>query len=796
MFRNYFKTAIRSLSRNKVYSLINTTGLAVGIAVCLVIFIFIRYEQSFDNFHSAGQRIYRVLTKGEKGDSTASVPFPLPTAIRNDFPQWQVAGIFSWEELLINIPVKAGEPEKKFKEKSGGYMVEPSFFSIFHFPWLAGDSSKVLQAPNAVVLTRATAERYFGNWKAAMGKTLKINGHNIFTVMGILADPPSNTDFQLKLIFPYSIGNFSSSKDWWTINSDHECYLLLPPNTTAVAIDRQLGALSKKYRSADNKSTQVLQALNDVHFDAQAGNYSGKTISPDRIRTLWLIAAFILVIACVNFINLSTAQAVNRAREVGVRKVLGGNRWQLTRQFLLETLLLVVTGVALAIVITSLLLRPVGEVLDIPLSYNFFLKDEVLLFLAAITVIITLLAGFYPALVLSAFNPITALKSKLVAKNTKGVSLRRGLVVFQFIIAQGLIIGTLLIIKQLNYFENTSMGFDKKAIVTVPFPADSLGLSKIDYLRNSLLAVKGIEEVSFNSAAPANDDNWWTNFNFDHSKKGTNFAAIQKWVDRNYLGTYSLHLVAGRNISANDSVKEFLVNEKMVEKLGFSDPHAVLNKEINLWDGFAVGPIVGVVKDFYPASLRDTLAPVFMMNLKRGFSSAGIKMSSANLPGALESIKKIWNDVYPDYVFEYQFLDEKIAGFYKEEAQLSHFYKIFAGIAIFLSCLGLYGLASFMAVQRIKEVGIRKVLGATIGNIVYLFSKEFILLIGIAFVIATPLAWYFVHQWVQNYVYRIPISGWVFVLGGFASVLVALVTVSFQAIKAAMSNPANSLRSE
>jgi hypothetical protein len=561
-------------------------------------------------------------------------------------------------------------------------------------------------------------------------------------------------------------------------------------------VNRQLAALSKKYRTPDNKSTQVIQALREVHFDTKAGNFGGRTIAPDRIRNLWLIAAFILVIACVNFINLSTAQAVNRAREVGVRKVLGGNRLQLTKQFLLETGMLVLTGVVLAVLITALLLQPVGNILDIPLSYHFFLTNNVPLFLVAITGAVTLLAGFYPALVLSAFNPIIALKSKLAARNAKGVSLRRGLVVFQFIIAQGLIIGTLLISKQLSYFENVPMGFDKKAIVSVPFPADSLGISKIDYLRNRLLAVKGIERVSFSGAPPADDDNWWTPFNFNHAEKETNFASIQKWVDPNFLATYSLQLVAGRNFSGNDSVKEFIVNEKLVEKLGFSDPHAVLNKEINLWNGFAIGRIVGVIKNYYTASMRDSLAPVFMMNLKRGCSTAGIKMNATDLNSLLTSVKGIWASTFPDYVFEYQFLDEKIASFYKEETQLSNFYKLFAGIAIFLSCLGLYGLASFMAVQRIKEVGIRKVLGATIGSIVYLFSREFVLLIGIAFVIAAPLAWYFVHQWVQNYVYRISISGWVFILGGMGALLVALATVSFQAVKAGKANPASSLRSE
>jgi len=798
MFKNYFKTAFRSLTGTKAYSIITITGLAVGIAVCLVIFVFIRYEQSFDDFHPNKAQIFRVMTqppKGEHGGGSA-VPFPLPTALKNDFPDLQSAGTFSAPNMQIQVVDKAGQTTKKFKEKSGVFLLEPSFFSIFHFPWLAGES-KALQDPLSAAITKSTAEKYFGNWKDAMGKSLKIENHRIVTIRGILADPPSNTDFQMSVVLSYNFANFSQNKDWWTINGAHGCYVLLPPNISAASIDQRLNAFSKKYRTPDNKNSQYLQSLSEVHFDGVSGNYSGKTITPDRIRTLWLIAAFILIIACVNFINLSTAQAVNRAREVGVRKVLGGNRGQLTGQFLLEALLLVVTGVLLSLLLATLLITPISKILAIPLSLDLFQNIPVWLFLSGITVIVTLLAGFYPALVISSFNPITALKSRVAARSNKGISLRRGLVVFQFIIAQALIIGTLLILRQISYFENASMGFSKEAIVTIPFPGDSLGITKINYLRNRLIAMKNIRQVSFNNTAPADDDNWWTGFNFDHAKKGINFAAIDKWVDANYLDTYSLPLVAGRNITTTDSIKEFLVNETLVKKLGFSDPHDVLNKEINLWNGFAVGPIVGVVKDFHSSSLKDSMAPVFMLNNKRDFNAAGIKIGTGgNLAATMSQIERLWNDTYPDFVFEYQFLDEKIASFYKEETQLSGLYKVFAAIAIFLSCLGLYGLASFMAVQRIKEVGIRKVLGATVGNIVYLFSKEFILLIGIAFVIAAPISWYFVHQWVQQYVYRIPINGWIFLTGGVLSVLVALATVSFQALKAAVANPVKNLRTE
>jgi putative ABC transport system permease protein len=800
MFRNYFKTAFRNLSVNKVYSIITVAGLGVGISVCLIIFLFIRYQQSFDNFHHNKARIFRVLTQGDKPSEanqlSSAVPFPLPTAVENDLMDWKTTGIFSMYNVQIMAMDMAGKPDKKFKEKDGVFLLEPSFFSIFDFPWLAGDPAKALDNPNSVALSKSTAQKYFGDWQSAMGRTIRFETRGLYTVTGILDDVPVNSDFQLKVVFPYSISKNSSNKDWWTINSSHGCYILLPENESLTMAGQQLKALSKKYRTPDNKNTQILQSLNAVHLDDKSGNFSGKAITPDRIRTLWLIAGFILLIACVNFINISTAQAVNRAREVGVRKVLGSNRQQLTLQFLLEALLLVTTAVFFAILLTTLLLPSVNKMLEVPLAMHIFRETPVLLFLAATTIAVTFLAGFYPALVLSSFNPIIALKTKLAARSSRGITLRRGLVVLQFVIAQGLIIGTLLILRQMNYFAQTSMGFNKEAIVTVPFPGDSASITKLNYLHDRLSAVKGVQAISFNNASPADESNWWTGFKFDHAKKETSFGALSKWIDPGYLSTYSLRLVAGRNITTTDSIKEFLIDETLANRLGFSDPHDVLNKEINLWDGFAVGPVVGVVRDFHSASLRDSLAPVFMVNIKKRFTSAGLKVSGADLPATIKSIEKIWNTTYPDYVFEYQFLDEKIAGFYTEETRLSRIYKIFASIAIFLSCLGLYGLASFMAAQRLKEVGIRKVLGATAANIIYLFSKEFVLLIGIAFLISTPIAWYFVDQWLMEYVYRISISGWVFVAGGLLALLIALATVSFQAFRAAAANPVKNLRSE
>jgi ABC-type antimicrobial peptide transport system permease subunit len=534
-----------------------------------------------------------------------------------------------------------------------------------------------------------------------------------------------------------------------------------------------------------------------VHYDTQVGNYSNKTISHQLLNVLWLIAAFILLIACVNFINLSTAQAVNRAKEVGVRKVLGSNKSQLQIQFIVETFLIVTIAVVLAAAITIIALPSVSRLLELSLSFNIISNPAIILFLLVVTIVVTALAGFYPSIVLARFNPVNALKSKLTVGTAKGISLRRGLVVFQFIIAQALIIGTLVIVKQMNYFMDQPLGFDKDAIINVPYRVDSARISKIDYVKQQLLAVNGVQAVSFNSNTPAeNGNDMWSTLKFDHAAKESGFKAITKFVDNGYAPAYKFRLIAGRNLQPSMMTKEFLVNESMLKSLGIKNPEDILNKEISIWNDQIKCPVVGVVKDFNDRSFRQELAPLVMTTDIAMYSQVSIKLATTNISSTIQSVKKIFEQTFPDFVYEYKFLDEKIDSFYKQEIQLAALYKIFAAIAIFLSCLGLYGLASFMAVQRIKEVGIRKVLGASAGNIVYLFSKEFIILITIAFVIATPIAWYYMHQWLQDYVYRINISWWLFAVGGFAAIIIALATISFQAIKAALANPVKSLRSE
>ncbi len=802
MIKNYFKTAFRNLRKNKAYSLINITGLGVGIAICLMIFLIIQFETSFDTFHNKKNRIYRILTEFQdpSGNSfSAGVPFPLPATLRADFPQLEkVAAIYGDNNTLLSVMDDNNKkPVRKFREEDGVFFTEPSFFEIFDFNWLYGDPETALSDPLSIVLTKETAEKYFGSWKTAIGKTMNRNNKKLLKVTGILASIPRNTDFQFKAIAPYQTF-MNPSEDWATVSSNNVCYVLLPEKLSPENFNKLFPAFVKKYRPEERAATtgQVLQSIKEVHYDGESGNFLGRTISKELIGTIKLIALFILLIACVNFINLSTAQSINRAREVSIRKVLGSNKRQLSFQFLSETTLITFGALFIAVLLVTVSLPFISSVLDLPLSFSVKENPLILPFLLGITVAVIFLSGFYPSIILSSFNPVTALKSKFNAGRTKGVSIRRGLVVVQFIIAQALIISTFIIVKQMNYFKNASLGYDKEAIVTVPIPPDSVGRTKIDALKIGLLQRPEIKSVSFSFAPPSNEGNWYSDFKFNNSGKNTDFAANLKWADADYLPTYKLPLVTGRNYVKGDTANEVLVNEELLKSLGITNPAAAINKQINMWDGQVKASIVGVVKNFNSQSLQEAMAPIIIGNYKNTYRIINLKLQQQNMQQTLAYIEKLWNQTYPEHVYEYQFIDEIIANFYRQEKQLSQLYKIFAVIAIFLSCLGLYGLASFMAAQRIKEVGIRKVLGATVQNVVYLFTKEFVVLIAIAFIIATPLAWYFMNKWLEDFAYRIDISIWIFLMAGFLSVLIALITVSFQAIKAAVANPVKNLRTE
>ena len=802
MFKNYLKTAFRNFKRNKSYAIINVLGLTVGIAASLLIFLVIQYETSFDNFHKKKDKIYRIATEFHTQDGVGysdGVSFPVAAAMRIDFPQIkEVAAIFrNGDQVTIE---QADRQLKKLREDNF-YYAEPEFFKMFDFEWLAGSPENSLKDPHSAVLTQATAEKFFGDWRSAIGKTFKYGNKTLYKVTGILKNIPSNTDFPLSVVVGYSALENTYIKnnlnDWVSTFGGAYTFVVLPAALSPSHLDEQLKGFAKKHKPAEYaKDAFVTQPLSEIHFDDRFGNFRGHTFSHSLIKALAFIGLFLILIACVNFINLATAQAVNRSREVGVRKVLGSSRRQLAFQFLGETVFITITAVVLAVLVAEITLPLLNKLLETKMTMSLIFNPWLVLFILILTISVTILSGLYPAIILSGFNPITALKSKITSKMVGGISMRRVLVVLQFAIAQILIIGMLIVVSQMNFFRNASLGFDKAAIINVPMPGDSLSKTKVDYMRNRLLANNNILNASFSFGSPSSDGNWNSDFKFDHATKSTNFSANLKWADTGYFKTYNLQFVAGRPYYASDTVREFVVNETLLRKLGINDPQAAIGKEINFWDGNKAARIVGVIRDFNSYSLREPMAPVVLSTWKDVYQTINIKIKPGTEKAVLPFIEKLWNENFPDYVYDYKFLDDTIASFYKQENQLSILYKIFAAIAIFISCLGLYGLVSFMAVQRTKEVGIRKVLGASARHIVYLMSKEFTLLIIIAFAISAPVAYYIMHKWLQNYTYRIPLSASIFLLAIVGSIIIAWITVGQRAIKSALANPVKSLRTE
>ena len=802
MFKNYLKTALRNLKRNKSYALINLLGLAVGIAASMLIFLVIQFETSFDNFHKKKNSIYRVCTMlHDQGGLSYSdgIAFPSGPALRIDFPQIkEVASIF---RNGGQVTVEDGQTQLKKLNEDNFYYAEPEFFKMFDFTWLTGSPKTCLNDPNNAVLTQATAEKYFGDWKTAIGKTIRYENKTLYKITGILKNPPPNTDFPLHVVVSYTALKNTYIKnnlnDWVSTFGGAYTFVVLPPEFSVSKFNAQLIGFAKKHKPAEyTRDAYVAQPLSEIHYDDRFGNYGNHTFSHSLITALALIGIFLILIACVNFINLATAQAVNRSREVGVRKVLGSNRYQLAFQFLGETAIITIAAVVIAIVMAESALPFLNSLLETKMVMNLIFNPRLGLFIILTGIIVTILSGLYPAIILSGFNPITALKSKITSKMAGGISLRRALVVLQFAIAQMLIIGMLIVVSQMNFFRNASLGFDKAAIITLPLPGDSISKTKVDYLRNQLLANNNITNASFSFTSPSSENNWNSDFRFDHSTKNSNFSANLKWADADYFKTYNLKFVAGRPFYPSDTIREFVVNETLLRKLGIHNPQDAIGKEINFWNGTKVAKIVGVIRDFNSYSLREPMAPVLLSTWKDVYQTINLKIKPGSEKSVLPFVEKLWNQSFPDYVYQYQFLDETIANFYKQENQLSMLYKIFAAIAIFISCLGLYGLVSFMAVQRTKEVGIRKVLGASARHIVYLMSKEFTLLIIIAFIISAPIAYIIMNKWLQNYTYRIPLTASIFILATLSSIIIAWITVGQRAIKTAIANPVKSLRTE
>ena len=796
MYKNYFKIGWRTLIRNKQYSLINIAGLAFSLTVCILIFGVIKLHFSFEDFHPRPERIYRIVTELQSNTTSHSggVPTPLPGLIRgNESFAEQVIRTYAASNVFITVSGDNGQ--QHYKEPEGVVFAEGDFFDIFNFPLKSGDANSALAHPNSALLTETLAKKYFGEGDP-IGKSFLLDGKYELTVRGILKDFPANTDFNSGIYV--SFNTFKSYMPWladegfWNgISSGMQCYVVLQPHVSPAEAEKALSYYSEKYPiGSDTKAYYSLQPLSDIHYNQVYGGTMDKSL-------LWILAAigfFLLVTACVNFVNLATARALRRSKEVGVRKVMGGLRSQLFWQFIFETAMISFVGILIALISAYLLLPVANERFGTEIGMELYLGREFTLFLFGMFIAITLLAGFYPAIVMGSFKPISALKGKSTLQRFGGFNTRRSLIVVQFIIAQVMVISAVVIMGQMRYAMNSDLGFDKEAIVMVKMGNDSLPLKKA--LKNELMRIPGVEQVSLCNDAPAAESGWLTNITLGEATNEFDFLTNMKMVDEDYLSTFGLRLVSGRNLIQSDTVREILVNEALLNKLGITSADEALGMVIKANGGNMKGTVVGIVRDFHGKSFHEQINPAILASALNYYESYAIKINLQDSKNILEQIGSVWKENYSGMPFEYEYLDDRIARFYKTEATILAAVQLFSGIAIFIGSMGLYGMISFMVVQKTKEVGIRKVMGSSSYQIVWIFGKEFARLIVLAFLLAAPLGWYLMNNWLRNFEFKIQQGIDIYLLTLGFSFLVAALTISFQTVRAARTNPAISLKSE
>ena len=807
MLFNYLKIAFRNIARHKGYALINITGLAIGIAASLLLFMVVRYELSYEKFQPAYEQIYQAVTSEkstEEENFTSGVPGPMLEVLRLKFPEAKVSALYSSYGSQFTITGNDSNNTSikgKYIEDAGVFFAEPQFFEVFNYSWLSG-SPAVLSEPNAVVLSKSVAEKYFGTWQQANGQFIKMDNKINLMVKGIVDNTPLNSDFPLRIISSFITLQRNSDQyyyrpDWNNLTSNFHVYLRLPANVSKEYVNKQLLTFSRQqYKNNNNGNvrTHFVRPLADIHFNTQIGNLGDHTTSRSTLWTLSLIGVLIIVMASINFINLSTAQAISRSKEVGLRKVLGGMRSQLMAQLMGETAVIVFIALCLGSLLAYICIPFLDQFVNLPEKLSFF-NIRTIGFIILLFVVVTIFSGFYPSLILSGFKPVLALKNKISSASVGGISLRRSLVVLQFAISQMLIIGTIVAISQMNFIRNEDLGFKKEAVLVLSTNTDSAVVSRQKAFKEELLTQKGIQSVSFSSDMPSSDNNWSTNFAFD-GRDDEKFEVYLKFADADYFKTYGLQFVAGRGYTVSDTTNEVVINETMVKKLGLKSPEDAIGKNFRLGGRGIWKPIVGVVRDFKPNSLRDKIGPVMLASRKRYYSVTNIKLNTSNFKDAEKTIQQTWDKYFPEYVNTSRYMDETINNFYRQESQLTRLYQFFALLAIVISCLGLYGLVSFMAMQKTKEVGIRKVLGASVSSIVMLFSKEFTILIFVAFLAAAPVAWWLMSKWLDNFVFKIDMNVWIFIMAIVVSIVIAWITVGFKAIRAALANPIRSLRNE
>jgi putative ABC transport system permease protein len=794
MLKNYLRIAFRNLWRHRVFSFLNIMGLTIGMSACFLIFLYVRFELSYDDFHPKGDRIYRMVTDIKTPTETLNwsvASAPMAINAKAEFPEIEAVVRVNPSSILVR------RADIKFQEDNMAF-VDSAFFETFDFPLIAGDPRTALKEPFSVVLSETAAKKYFGTANPMGQHLILTDGNKSSTVTGIMKDIPENTQLKEDMLVSQSSRKvFDSAEDNNWGNFGVYSYLLLKPNTDAKALERKLPAFLVKRIGPDMKKnnlyyTLFLEPLKDVYLKSTRGGTASGSMT--NVYVFSVIGIFILLIACINFINLTTARSTERAKEVGIRKVIGAERGQLTKQFLGESVLLCLIAFVLSVIVCALLLPSFNFLAGKTVSSGIFHHPGYILSLLAISIGIGLLAGVYPALVLSSFQPIAVLKGRF-ATGTRGLVLRKGLVIAQFTISIGLIVSTLIVALQLNYMRSQDLGFSKDQMLVL----DTHGDDHRKSLKNEIDRLPGVISTAMSSSTPGNGA--MNAYSQIQNQKGEMQICSPDlyFVDYDYIGQYRMKIVAGRAFSrafGTDTTHAMVLNESAVKMLGYSSSQDAVGRNFSQWG--REGKIIGVVKDFHYQSLQKVIRPLSMRIEPDGCDQISVNIRITNMPVTIAAIENKWKTIIPYRPFSYIFVDEQFDKQYRDEDRFGRLFLYFAILAIFISCLGLLGLASYSTIQRTKEIGVRKVLGASVTGIVGLLSAEFMQLVLIAFLIATPISYLLMSGWLKGFAFRIEWAWywWIFILAGVLAAFIALATIGIQAIRAAIANPIKSLRAE
>jgi len=813
MIQSYLKIALRNLLKNRLYTFLNISGLALGLACCFLVILFIRHEQSYDNFQLNQKTAYRVnyLPRFADPDMVlVNSPAPMAPLLAAEIPEIQVAARMYPRSVSLREP---GSNQQFEMERA--HFADSSILQILTFEFLEGHAATALNEPFSIVLNETNAQKLFGG-QSALGKPLYLANQGPFKVTGVVRDWPSNAHLRFDFLAPYAamydiepghsrdqIRN-NITQNW--VASHSFTYLLLAENAQPEVVASKMGAFIRKFGNPQLRDKQEFSLLpvRDIHLKSQADNEPVATVNPNYLRIFFSIGLLTLLIACINFINLTTASAMQRVREVSLRKVLGAGRGALIRQYLGESLLMGFMAFLLSLVLVAGGLPVLNQITGTEISLEYARDWPILGLFAGIFVLAGLLAGGYPSWFISRFQPVAGLKGASAAPG--GALLRKMLTTAQFFVAIALITSTIVIYAQLNYLQNFPLGFEKDSVLRVPLYSANLNSvfgqtdqsqrNKTLAFEEELLKNSAIEAVTQSQGAPGLGS-VRRNFTTDSIQREHNLFMSGMAVDYDFAKLYGLQIITGRDFDKSfgtDHISGFLINEQAVKTLGWKTPENAVGKKINM-EG-RDGQVVGVFRDFHFNSLRDEMLPLALVVSPNQFNTFSIRLQGGRFQEGMALVEKTWTQFFPEKVFEPEFLSEGLADTYAAEQRLSKLIGYFALLAILISCFGLFGLATYTAFQKTKEIGVRKVLGASVAGITGLLAQEFLRLVLVAFVIASPIAYYFMQNWLADFAYRIDIQWWMFVLAGSIAVTIAFLTVSFQSLRAALANPVESLRSE